>query len=565
MTTVRNSPTKARLGLAVLLSLVLAASACSSDDGSTTGTGDTTPTTGAEAAPQGGDLVFGAEQEGDCMDWIGSCAGASWGIYTAGALTMPRSFDFDDNKYKPSPLLAGEPKLETSPKQVITYKINDKAVWNDMTPITSADYQYTWDQIVNGKDIYDKSGYEKIESVATPDPKTVVVTYKEPYGNWKSLFGGYYGVFPSHLLKGQDRNAVMKDGYKFSGGPWILDRWTKGTETRLVPNPNYWDKKPNLSSITFKLIEDTAAAQSALRSGQVSMLYPQAQPGQEQLKTIPGIKFQAITSLSYEAVWINTTKAPFNSKAVRQSLAYAIDRDAIVKQLFAPIQPDIKRIDSFATPAYNENYVTPFSKYSPVNAQKVTELMTGDGWAKGGDGIWAKAGQKATFEVKTTQGNKRRQQTLEIMQSQIKAQGFDMTINPIKSSVLFGEDAPSGNFQAALYAQVPSSNDPDQCSLWCSKNIPGPANNNSGQNWTRLTDATIDEAYLATEKELDPKKVTELVTKGQAAVAEGVPAIPVDPFPDIIAFQEDVVGGTVRHNPSFGPWVYANTWFVKKK
>jgi len=561
---VRHRPTKASFGLALLFSAALVASACSSDDDSKVDTGAGAPTT-TGAVTQGGDLVFGAEQESDCMDWIGSCAGASWGVYTVQALTMPRSFDFDDNKYKPSPVLAGEPKLETSPTQVITYKISDKAVWSDNTPITSADYQYTWDQVVNGKDIYSKSGYEKIESVATPDAKTAVVTYKEPYGAWRDLFGGYFGILPSHLLKGKDRNAEMKDGYKFSGGPWMLQAWNKGVDTKLVPNPSYWGQKPNLASITFKLIEDTAAAQSALRSGQVSMLYPQAQPGQEQLKQIPGIKFQAITSLSYEAVWINTTKAPFTSKNLRQALAYAIDRDAIVKQLFAPIQPDIKRIDSFATPAYNENYVTPFSKYSPVNGGKVNELMTADGWTKGADGIWAKEGQKASFEVKTTQGNKRRLQTLEIMQSQVKALGFDMTINPIKSSVLFGEDGPSGNFQAALYAQVPASNDPDQCSIWCSKNIPTAANNNSGNNWTRLVDPAIDDAYLTIEKELDTKKVTELVGKGQTAIAEGVPAIPIDPFPDIIAYQEDVVGGTVRHNPSFGPWVYANTWFLKKK
>lgn len=499
------------------------------------------------------------------MDWIGACAGASWGVYTVQALTIPRSFDFDDNKYKPSPVLDGEPKLETTPKQVITYKINPRAVWNDGTPITSADYQYTWDQVANGTEIYSKAGYEQIESVATPDPKTAVVTYKQPYGAWRDLFGGYFGILPSHILKGKDRNAIMKDGYKFSGGPWILDSWNKTVETRLVPNPNYWDKKPNVNSITFKLIPDTTAAQSALRSGQVSMLYPQAQPGQEQLKSIPGIKFQSITSLSYEAVWLNTTKEPFTSKAVRQALAYSIDRDAIVKQLFAPIQPDIKRIDSFATPAYNENYVTPFSKYSPVNSAEVTKLMQGDGWAKGPDGIWAKGGQKAAFEVKTTQGNRRRLQTLEIMQSQVKAQGFAMTLNPIQSSVLFGEDGPKGNFQAALYAQVPASNDPDQCAIWCSKNIPSAANENSGNNWTRLADPAIDEAYLTIEKETDTKKVTELVGKAQAAIAEGVPAIPIDPFPDIIAYQEDVVGGEVRHNPSFGPWVYANTWFAKKR
>ena len=93
--------------------------------------------------------------------------------------------------------------------------------------------------------------------------------------------------------------------------------------------------------------------------------------------------------------------------AVRQALAYATDRNAIVKQLFAPIQPDIKPINSFYTPAFGKVYTEPFGKYKS-DLNMVTTLMTGDGWAKGSDGIWAKGGQKAALELKTTTGNKRR-------------------------------------------------------------------------------------------------------------------------------------------------------------
>lgn len=556
----RHSRTRGAVLALMAVTMLLAACSNSSKKDVTAG-GDATTST--EAAKKGGTLVFGAEQEPDCMDWIGSCAGASWGVYTVQALTMPRSFDFNDGKHSITPLLASEPTLEKTPKQKITYKINPKAVWSDGTPITSADYQYTWDQVANGKDIYDKTGYEKVEGVETPDPQTAVVTFKDPYPGWRDLFGGYYGIFPKHLLAGKDRSAEMKDGYKFSGGPWLLDHWTKGSETKLVPNPKYWDKIPNLDSITFQLIEKTDVAQQALKSGQVTMLYPQAQPGQEQLKQFPGIKFDAITSLSYEAVWFNTAKEPFTSPAVRQAVAYAIDRDAIVKRLFSPIQPDIKRIDSFATPAFGtELYTEPFAKYKYDKAE-VDKLMTGDGWAKGADGVWAKGGKKAAFEVKTTTGNQRRAQTLEIMQSQVKEAGFAMTINPLKSSVLFGQDGPSGNFQAALYAQVPASNDPGQCSLWCSKNIPSAANENSGTNWYRISDPKLDELFTKIDTELDDAARAKLSKEGQARLAEVVPAIPIDPFPDIIAYSTDVVGGNVRHNPSFGPWVYANTWFRK--
>src|SRR5205823_4540541 len=147
---------------------------------------------------------------------------------TVQTLTMPRALDWNnDGTFSPSPVLDGDPKLEPGPPMKVTYKINDKAKWDDGQPITSTDFKYTWDQVANGKDIYDKSGYEKIQGVDDSDPHTAVVTFKDPYEDWQDLFSGNYGIFPSHLLQGKDRNAMMKDGYTFSGGPWKLDHWTK--------------------------------------------------------------------------------------------------------------------------------------------------------------------------------------------------------------------------------------------------------------------------------------------------------------------------------------------------
>ncbi|MDQ1396262.1 MAG: peptide/nickel transport system substrate-binding protein [Acidimicrobiaceae bacterium] len=558
---------KYRALAAALVALALVAAACGSSKKKTTSAQNTTATT--QAVREGGDLVFGAEQEADCLDWIGSCAGAAWGVYTIQGLTMPRTFDFDENSnYKPSVLLTGEPKLEPGPPQKITYSINPKAVWDDGQKITSHDFKYTWDQIVNGADIYDKTGYDQITGVDDSNPAVAVVSYKTAFADWRDLFGGFYGIFPSHLLEGKDRDALMKDGYTFSGGPWKLDHWTKGTETKLVPNPAFWGQKPHLSSITFKLQQDTAAEQAAFKSKQVSMVYPQAQPGQEKLKGLPDTSFDAISGLSYEGLWLNTTKFPLDSLPVRQAVAFATDKDAIVKQLFAPVQPDIKPINSFFTPAFGKAFTDDFKQYTPRSLDKVTELMTSDGWAKGSDGIWAKAGKKAQLEMKSTTGNKRRELTEQILQSQWKEAGFDLTIANEKSSVLFGQDAPKGNYMIALYAQTPASSDPGQCVTWCTKNIPSDANGNSGQNWTRLAAPAdiakrLDDAWGPADTELDVSKRLDLVKQGSKAVADGVPGIPLDPFPDIIAYDSSKIGGPVTHDFSYGPWVNANLWFLK--
>ena len=82
-----------------------------------------------------------------------------------------------------------------------------------------------------------------------------------------------------------------------------------------------------------------------------------------------------------------------------------------------------------------------------LNLTKVDSLMTGAGWTKGSDGIWAKNGQKPTFTVSTTAGNKRRELTEQILQQQLKAAGFDMTIKNAEAGDLFGSILPKGDFQ----------------------------------------------------------------------------------------------------------------------
>jgi len=542
--------------------MAVVAAACSKSSSTATSSSTTLP------PKQGGDIVVAAEQETACMDWIdANCGGSAWGVYTVQTNVMPRAYDYTDSGYKASNLLTGEATLVTTPQQVVTYHINPKAVWSDGQPIISHDFKYTWDQVAHGKNIYDPTGYSNISAVDDSSPSTVVVTFSTPFPDWKQLFGAAYGVFPSHLLEGKDRDALMKDGFSWSGGPWELapNGWVKGSTIKLVPNPTYWGQKPFLNSVTFQLITDTAAEAQAFKSGQVVADYPQAQPELAALKNEPNTFFDAVTGLSYEGIWFQATSPPLDSVAVRQALAYSTDRNAIVSQLFAAIQPDIKPIDSFFTPAYPAGYSTAWAKYKP-DMNMVNTLMTGDGWTKGSDGIWAKAGKKAAVELKYTTGNKRRQLISQILQSEWQAAGFQLTVTPEKSSVLFSTDLPAGTFQVALYAQTPSDDDIGQCNLWCSKNIPGPSNGGNGTNYDRVTDPQVDQLWGDADSQVDVTKRLADATQGDARLADLMPALPLDPFPDIVIIHTDklgVQGGKFLHNFAYGPYTYMNTWFLK--
>lgn len=541
----------------VALTATLAFAACgSSSKGSSSGTPST--------------LTVGAEQEPDCMNWLGTCAGSSWGSWMVENNTIPFAFlasgSGADLKNTPGPVLASAPVLTTSPVETITYKINPDAQWSDKVAITCDDFVYTNDQQQHSKDIYDRTGYVDIASVTCPDPKTVVVKYKpgKTFASYELLFSGTVGIMPSHILKGKDRDALMKDGYTWSGGPWVA-KWNKGDSIVLTPNTNYWGAKPKLDQVTFKILADTAAEFQAYRSGQVQVIYPQPQldvvdaigQGLPDSNTIYNAKTGAA-----EALWINNEKPPFDSLPFRQAVAYSIDRDAIVNHLFGKL--GVKTAANSLNPPVVADYSdqNAWASYK-VDLAKVTSLMTGAGWAKGADGIWAKGGQKATFTINTTTGNKRRELTETIMQEQLKTAGFDMKIANQKAADLFGTTLPAGDFQVGLFANQLTSLIPGQCNLFCSVNIPTAANGNSGNNWYRVNIPTLDPLLQSVDTSLvdatrkaDAKKADDILATNQVS-------LPLDPLPDIVIWNKKVVG-PIGDNAIMGPFWNIAEWSVTK-
>ncbi|MBO9521468.1 MAG: peptide ABC transporter substrate-binding protein [Nocardioidaceae bacterium] len=555
--------TLALVASAALLALVTACSNSSAGTGGGNGGGDPV------AVRQGGAIVIGAEAEPDCADWLGTCAGSIWGSYTMKEATVPVAFvvrkDGDHWVPKASDLLAGEPTTQaTGGTQTITYKINPAAVWSDGTPISAEDFKYTALQVRDGKDIFDKTGYDKIASIATPDPKTVVLSLKEPYAGWQQLFSSGYGVLPAHLLAGKNRGALLKDGYTWSGGPWLIESWKRGTSVTLVPNPKYWGAKPKLDKVTFQFIADTAAAFQALKSGQVDALYPTPQlDALSQIAAgIPNTKSEVDAQTgNLEAIWLNNARFPFDSQAVRQALAYSIDRKAVVNRLFGSIgvkQP----AQSFFTPILDTYGDAAFGEYE-LDLDKVESLMTGDGWTKNGSGIWAKGGKPAAFAVETLAGNKRRDLTLQILQAQLAKAGFTMTVHNTTPADLFGKTAPNGDFQAGLYTLIDTFPDPTLSASFASSSIPSEANGFSGINFGRVNIAGLDPVLAEMDRELDPAKRIEASKKADQLLADAVPAVPMDALPNVLLWSTKL-GGPIAINPSEGPFWNLNEWGLAK-
>ncbi len=342
----------------------------------------------------GGDaIVAAAEQEPECTDWIASCAGSAWGNWILRVQTAPSAFDVDsEGRYVPGAILAGEPTVTPAGEgMTITYPISPEAVWDDGSPVTSTDFKYLWQQITESDDVLDRTGYDQITAVDDGDPKKAVVTLESHYAPWRDLFGGFYGLYPSHLLEGHDRSAATKDGYQWSAGPWKLESWKKGESLTLVPNPNWWGAAPKADKLVFRFITDTAAEVQAYKTNQVQVMYPTPQVGLvEDLQKVAGTKVAVGFGNVFEGLWFNTSRAPLDRAKVRQAIGYAVERDAVVKAVVTPsIEPLAagEVLDNFVMPTFRDFYTPAWGQYRP-DLDKVAELMEADGWTRGSDGIW---------------------------------------------------------------------------------------------------------------------------------------------------------------------------------
>ena len=513
------------------------------------GCGSGTTATVTPASVNGGTLVLGAGGEPACATWILPCSNNVWGLFMMQQQTLPRPFAYANGGFNVTALLAGEPKLETGPPMRVTYHINPRAVWSDGQPITSTDFKYTYGEALQLS--------PEIKSVDDSDPRVAIVTFSYPFPEWHEEFAP---LLPAHLLQGKDRDAIMHNGYSFSGGPWMIDHWTRGVEVKLVPNPRYWGEKPKLNAVVFKIFSDSSAYAAAYQTGQIDVAYF-VSAGNETagLRSVARTRYQSSLSFAWYAVWFNTQKPPLDSLSVRQALAYATDRTAIATQVYGAVLPGIKADQAFMSPANSQWYSQPFSTYTH-NLSMTTRLMTTDGWTRGSDGVWVKGATRAALVLSTTAGNHPAELEEQIIQSEWKEAGFDVTIDNSPGPTLLGDRVPKGNYQVAIFGLAPQTADPGLYLRFGTKFIPTSANGYQGGNITRIANTGLDAAWQGVEQELNVSRRLQLVNQAQQLLAQLVPVLPISGLPNVLAYNTAKVGGPTAIAPT-GPFDDLNQWY----
>ena len=414
----------------------------------------------------------------------------------------------------------------------ITYKLKKGVKWSDGEPFTSEDVKFTWEALVNPKNLVkSRSGYELIESVQTPDPHTAVVKYKEFYAPYLTRFAP---VLPKHVLGPlPDMNDAPYNRMPVSTGPFKVTEWVSGDHITMVKNPTYRDaKNVKIDKLFFKIIPSREVGIAQLQAGDIDGVWDLIEAQIPMMENNPDVSLCLSNSLTSERLIMNhsVTTPPNNGNPdyphpiladlkVRQAIDYAIDKKQITdKLLYGKAALGTSEIP--AGWASNPNI-----KPKPYDPAKAKKLLDEAGWKPGPDGIRVKDGTRLRLKITTTTGNKLREMVQQVLVAQMKEVGIEFYIENVPSSVLFGSwsndaDRKKGRYDILMYTTGPGI----------------------GYNYTRHRDAELDNWLDLAGKAPSMEKRAEAYRKAQERVAEIVPHIYLYQRLTVHAFRNRVKG-----------------------
>lgn len=451
----------------------------------------------------------------------------------------------------------GQAKLieENGQKKILaTWEIKENVKWGDGTPVTVADFQLGWEV---GKSpnvaMGEKETFTQVEEIL-PDPQNPRrFTLKFAKAQYDHNFLPQFFLLPSHLEKSvwektKNETGAYEKQTLYStdptdpglyNGPYVVQEIKMGSHVMLKPNPHFYGKKPKIQKIIIKLIQDTSTIEANLLSGTIDMIcelglnFDQAASLEKRIEQDPALKerfkVSFFDSVTYEHIDLNLRNPILKDLNVRRALLLSVDRQKLVDAMFGGRQKvalhDIHPMD----PYYTDD-VTRYN-YDPA---KAATLLEASGWKMGAEGYRTKNGERLSFQIMTTAGNKTRELVQIFLQNEWKKIGIELKIKNEPARVYFGETVRKAQYpHLAMYATMSAPDSPPRSSLY-SKNIPTAENSWSGQNSGGWANEIADRVFEAVYYEFDFDKRKELMKQLQQVYVDEVPVMPLYLRADIV-------------------------------
>lgn len=440
------------------------------------------------------------------------------------------------------PILADSMPVVSDDHLSYEYRIKPEAKFADGHPITAEDFIFYVKAI---KNMYilnaapSRGYYARVKSVemVNNDPHRIRFVMSEPYYLGADITGDVIAL-PKHILDPknlsdkltfdelnagdpnknpamheladflQDPDKSFNKQYIVGSGPYMFDEFRRNDRVVLVRNPNYWDKsgpygKAYPDRIIWRSINDYNAALTSLKGGEIDVMprMEKVQYNNEKDRFSQNHLRPAIYDYpAYNYIGYNLKRPMFTDKLVRQALAYAINRDAIIQKIYfgmaRPVQSPIfyksKEADT----------TLPIIKY---DLEKAKQLLAQAGWTDSdGDGILDKVvdGKKTDFRftIQLNSGNQSRKQIALVFVDALKKLGIDAKTTELEWATFF-ERQRSHQFDAYVGGWATNPVEGDMYQIWHSKSA-----EQGGSNFGFYKNDRLDQLIESNRTEFDWNK-----------------------------------------------------------
>ncbi|WP_327320875.1 ABC transporter family substrate-binding protein [Streptomyces sp. NBC_01235] len=404
---------------------------------------------------EGGTLRWAVDVVPDTLNTFQSDADATTTRVAQAVLPAMYRLDVNGRPRRDADYLESAKVVDTEPKQVVLYKLNQQAVWSDGREIGAADFAAQW-RALSGKDsaywTARNAGYDRIEKIERgANDLEVRVTFRRPYADWRSLFSPLY---PKDVMGTPDSfNDGARTKLKVTAGPFLVKKVDrKNDQVRLTRNPRWWGRPAKLSEIVLTAVPRGERA-SALAAGKLDLAEvdpaaaqrvdgatngaagPLAGPGagrtaakalrswalahgsdedaaedevqartkltraiaqwERQQKALRAFEVRRSLEPAYTQLALNGAAGPLADERVRRAVARALDRKELAKLVLKPLGLPAQPVGSHLALAGQDAYADNSGALGGQDTSEAQALLADAGWVLGGPVKEQPKGEKA--------------------------------------------------------------------------------------------------------------------------------------------------------------------------
>lgn len=415
-----------------------------------------------------------------------------------------------DENFQVQPVLAEALPEVAEDGLTFTFKVRSGVKFHDGTELTSEDVKYTYEWYMDPENAAINANYfTGVESVEAPDPTTVIVTLKAPNAS-------FYGqVGDTFIVPAKYHAEIGEDAYKaapIGTGPFKLKEWKAAEYTLVEAFEEHFRGRPHLDAVRMNIVPEASVRAIGLETGESdSSVWPLLTEDSLRLAEDTAQFTTFVTSsLAINHFPLNNTHPILSDKRVRQAMMHAIDRQALIDDVFrGAAQLALANL----SPALADHY-NPDVKQYPFDTAQAAALLDEAGWTLNGD-FREKDGERLSFVCTTITGDQARRPEAEIVQQMLADVGIEMEIEEAPVATIL-EQLRAGDMDASLFNWTYGGDDGDPDA---STTLRSDATN----NFSHFENARVDELLDLGLRETDLAKRPAYYKEIQEIVAEEVP------------------------------------------